>query len=77
MLAYKGELLFDGYGNYGIVLQDVPYKPPICERNILVSHPEFMIGYVCDITTRGWYRQHADIDKGEHIFSENVIGPTE
>lgn len=79
MLAHEGELLVDGYGNYGVVLCDVQHKPAICERKILVSHPGVGsgVGYVCDITTRAWYRQLADIDKVEHIFSKSVISRSE
>lgn len=73
MIALKGELLVDGYGNFGVCLFDIERRPAILTRKILVSHPDYMPGYTCDITTRAWYR-YDDVKKTfQNIYTSDVI----
>lgn len=70
LIARAGELLVDGYGNYGIVLVDVPSRPEMTERKILVFRSES--GYdVSDITIKAWWRPEAN--RLVHIFTCDVI----
>ncbi len=74
MIAKRGELLFDGYARWGIVLDDIHHKPKILERKIVVTHPYIGISmYVCDITTRAWYRIDPSTGQCINIFSNTVI----